>query len=153
MSSVGTFRAAISADISSFAIDCVCLQPSPQVSQPDVVVWYQHAPGMQGRLCLGERGEFCEPSTNATLNWHCSTQVESSIYYTAMLIPGLPQGHVERGSLPLLVAPIPPTFAASFCAAVVFGAHPLVMLFTKYDLTIAALIGHDGFGYPSTVSG
>lgn len=48
--------------------------------------------------------------------------VESTIYYTAMLIP------------------------------VFFGAHPLVMLFTKYDLTIAALIGHDGFGYPSTGS-
>lgn len=44
--------------------------------------------------------------------------VESSGYYTAMLVP------------------------------VLFGAHPLVMLYTKMDLTMAALIGHDGFGAP-----
>jgi sterol desaturase/sphingolipid hydroxylase (fatty acid hydroxylase superfamily) len=42
--------------------------------------------------------------------------IESSTYYTAMLIP------------------------------VLFGAHPLVFLYTKFDLTMAALIGHDGFG-------
>lgn len=44
--------------------------------------------------------------------------VESFAYYTAMLIP------------------------------VLFNAHPLVMLYTKVDLTVAALIGHDGFGSP-----
>ena len=48
--------------------------------------------------------------------------MQSSGYYTAALIP------------------------------VLFGAHPLVMLYTKLDLTIAALIGHDGFGYPSVGS-
>ena len=44
--------------------------------------------------------------------------VESSIYYTAMLVP------------------------------VLFGAHPIVFLYTKFDLTMAALIGHDGYGFP-----
>ena len=48
--------------------------------------------------------------------------VESFMYYTAMLIP------------------------------VYFGAHPIVMLYTKMDLTLAALIGHDGFGAPGAAS-
>jgi lathosterol oxidase len=48
--------------------------------------------------------------------------VESIIYYTASLIP------------------------------VYFGAHPLIFLYTKFDLTLAALIGHDGFGFPGSGS-
>ena len=44
--------------------------------------------------------------------------VESTIYYTAMLIP------------------------------VLLGAHPIVLFYTKFDLTMAALIGHDGYGFP-----
>jgi sterol desaturase/sphingolipid hydroxylase (fatty acid hydroxylase superfamily) len=44
--------------------------------------------------------------------------VESSMYYTAMLVP------------------------------VIFGAHPIVFYYCKFDLTMAALIGHDGFGFP-----
>ena len=48
--------------------------------------------------------------------------VESFMYYTAMLIP------------------------------VYFGAHPIVMLYTKMDLTLAALIGHDGFAAPGAAS-
>ena len=44
--------------------------------------------------------------------------VESTLYYTAMLIP------------------------------LFLGAHPIVLLYTKLDLTMAALIGHDGFGSP-----
>jgi len=48
--------------------------------------------------------------------------VESSMYYHAMLLP------------------------------VFFGAHPLVMLYTKLDLTMAALIGHDGVGFPGGAS-
>jgi hypothetical protein len=42
--------------------------------------------------------------------------IESSIYYSTMFLP------------------------------IAFGAHPLVMLYTKMDLTIAALVGHDGVG-------
>jgi sterol desaturase/sphingolipid hydroxylase (fatty acid hydroxylase superfamily) len=42
--------------------------------------------------------------------------IESSIYYSTMFLP------------------------------IAFGAHPLVMLYTKMDLTIAALVGHDGIG-------
>lgn len=41
--------------------------------------------------------------------------IESSIYYSTMFLP------------------------------IAFGAHPIVMLYTKMDLTLAALIGHDGF--------
>jgi sterol desaturase/sphingolipid hydroxylase (fatty acid hydroxylase superfamily) len=48
--------------------------------------------------------------------------VESSAYYSAMLIPAL------------------------------LGAHPMIFLFYKFDLTIAALIGHDGHGAPATGS-
>ncbi len=44
--------------------------------------------------------------------------VESTTYYTAMLIP------------------------------VLLGAHPIVFFYTKFDLTLAALIGHDGYGFP-----
>ena len=44
--------------------------------------------------------------------------VESSIYYTAMLIPFF------------------------------LRCHPIVFYYTKFDLTMAALIGHDGFGFP-----
>ena len=33
----------------------------------------------------------------------------------------------------------------------IFGAHPLVILYCKFDETIGALIGHDGFGWPATV--
>jgi len=44
--------------------------------------------------------------------------VESTTYYTAMLVP------------------------------ILFGAHPIVLLYTKFDLTLAALIGHDGYGFP-----
>ncbi len=40
--------------------------------------------------------------------------VESSTYFTAMLVP------------------------------VIFGAHPIIMLYTKMDLSLAALIGHSG---------
>lgn len=36
---------------------------------------------------------------------------------------------------------------------VAFGAHPLVVLYCKFDETIGALIGHDGFGWPATVRG
>jgi hypothetical protein len=32
--------------------------------------------------------------------------------------------------------------ALGLCGAV----HPIVMLYTKFDLTIAALVGHSGFG-------
>lgn len=35
---------------------------------------------------------------------------------------------------------------------VFFGAHPLVALYTKVDLTMAALIGHDGVGFPGGAS-
>jgi Delta7-sterol 5-desaturase len=48
--------------------------------------------------------------------------IESSLYYSAMLIP------------------------------IYFCAHPIIFLFTKFDLTCAALIGHDGYGSPSTGS-
>ena len=44
--------------------------------------------------------------------------VESSIYYSAAIVPLL------------------------------FAAHPIVFLYTKFDLTMAALIGHDGFASP-----
>ena len=44
--------------------------------------------------------------------------VESTLYYTAMFIP------------------------------VLFGAHPILFLYTKADLTMAALIGHSGFAFP-----
>ena len=44
--------------------------------------------------------------------------VESSTYYTAMLVP------------------------------VLLGCHPIVFYYTKFDLTMAALIGHDGYGFP-----
>jgi len=47
--------------------------------------------------------------------------VESALYYTAALIP------------------------------VCFGACPLTFWFCKMDLTVGALIGHDGFGFPATV--
>ena len=46
--------------------------------------------------------------------------VESTLYYSAMLVPAL------------------------------LGAHPLIFLFYKFDLTLAALIGHDGHGAPGT---
>lgn len=44
--------------------------------------------------------------------------VESFTYYTAAFIP------------------------------LIFGAHPIVFFYTKFDLTLAALIGHDGFAFP-----
>jgi sterol desaturase/sphingolipid hydroxylase (fatty acid hydroxylase superfamily) len=47
--------------------------------------------------------------------------VEGALYYTAALIP------------------------------VCFGACPLTFWFCKMDLTVGALIGHDGFGFPATV--
>ena len=59
------------------------------------------------------------PTTWSGVSMH---PVESSAYYSAMLIPAL------------------------------LGAHPMIFLFYKFDLTIAALIGHDGHGAPSTGS-
>ena len=35
---------------------------------------------------------------------------------------------------------------------VLFGAHPIVYLYTNLDLALAALIGHDGFAYPGSAS-
>jgi len=55
--------------------------------------------------------------------------IESSTYYTAMLLP-------IAVSYALGLAPI----------------HPIVLLYTKMDLTIAALVGHDGIGYPGGAS-
>jgi len=55
--------------------------------------------------------------------------LESSTYYTAMW-------------LPIAVA----------AAAGLPGVHPIVMLYTKMDLHFAALIGHDGIGYPGNAS-
>jgi Delta7-sterol 5-desaturase len=48
--------------------------------------------------------------------------VESSLYYSAMLIP------------------------------VAFSAHPFIFLFTKLDLTMGALAGHDGYSDPGAGS-
>ena len=48
--------------------------------------------------------------------------VESTIYYTATFIP------------------------------VLLGAHPLIFLFCKMDLNVAALIGHSGFEFPGSGS-
>ena len=59
------------------------------------------------------------PTTWSGVSMH---PVESSGYYSAMLVPAL-------------------------C-----GAHPLVWIMYKFDLTIAALIGHDGHGAPATGS-
>ncbi len=56
--------------------------------------------------------------------------VESAFYYHAMLVP------VMLGA-----------FLAHFGIAMA-SAHPIVWLYTKVDLTAAALIGHDGIGYP-----
>lgn len=42
--------------------------------------------------------------------------------------------------------PLPPAQVPA-----IFGAHPLVILYCKFDETIGALIGHDGFGWPATV--
>ena len=53
--------------------------------------------------------------------------VESSTYYTAMYLP-----LALAAALPGVFGPV----------------HPIVMLYTKMDLTIAALVGHDGHGYP-----
>jgi sterol desaturase/sphingolipid hydroxylase (fatty acid hydroxylase superfamily) len=55
--------------------------------------------------------------------------VESSTYYTAMWVP-----------------------IAVAAAAGLPGVHPIVMLYTKMDLHFAALIGHDGIGYPGNAS-
>ena len=55
--------------------------------------------------------------------------IESTTYYTAMLIPVLVASFF---SLPLV--------------------HPIIFLYTKMDLTIAALVGHDGVGYPGAAS-
>ena len=55
--------------------------------------------------------------------------MESSIYYTAMLFP---------------------LVFAGLCGFA--GVHPIVLLYTKMDLTIAALVGHDGYGYPGAAS-
>ena len=55
--------------------------------------------------------------------------VESSCYYSAMLIP---LAVTTALSLPMV--------------------HPIVFLYTKLDLTIAALVGHDGVGYPGGAS-
>lgn len=55
--------------------------------------------------------------------------VESFLYYTAMLVP--------------------------LAAAALLGlppAHPIVFLYCKTDLTFAALIGHDGYGWPGAAS-
>ena len=59
------------------------------------------------------------PTTWSGVSMH---PIESSGYYSAMLVPAL------------------------------LGAHPLVWLMYKFDLTIAALIGHDGHGSPATGS-
>lgn len=48
--------------------------------------------------------------------------VESTAYYSAMMIP------------------------------VLMGSHPIVMLLYKVDLTVAALLGHDGFSWPGNGS-
>jgi hypothetical protein len=55
--------------------------------------------------------------------------LESSTYYTAMWLP-----------------------IAAAAAAGLPGVHPIVMLYTKMDLHFAALIGHDGIGYPGNAS-
>ena len=55
--------------------------------------------------------------------------LESSTYYTAMWIP-------------IVVA----------AALGLPGVHPIVMMYTKMDLHFAALIGHDGIGYPGAAS-
>ena len=57
--------------------------------------------------------------------------VESSGYYTAMLLPHQ-------------------VLAAAQALGMLAGAsiHPIALLYTKMDLTIAALVGHDGIGYP-----
>ena len=48
--------------------------------------------------------------------------IESSLYYSAALIP------------------------------VLCGAHPIVFLLFKFDLTMAALVGHDGYAWPGAGS-
>ncbi len=48
--------------------------------------------------------------------------VESSLYYSAALIP------------------------------VMMGAHPIIFLLFKFDLTMAALVGHDGHAFPGAGS-
>lgn len=55
--------------------------------------------------------------------------LESSTYYTAMWVP-----------------------IAVAAAMGLPGVHPIVMLYTKMDLHFAALIGHDGIGYPGNAS-
>lgn len=42
-------------------------------------------------------------------------------------------------------------YTASF-VPLLFAAHPLVFLYTKVDLTVAALIGHSGFEFPGAGS-
>lgn len=61
--------------------------------------------------------------------------IESSGYYTAMWIP-----HAVAAAARALPALFPAALGASI--------HPIVLLYTKMDLTIAALVGHDGHGYP-----
>ena len=56
--------------------------------------------------------------------------IESTTYYTAMLLPA----------------------ALAAAAGAAAGVHPIVLLYTKMDLTIAALVGHDGYGYPGAAS-
>ena len=64
--------------------------------------------------------------------------VESSLYYTAALVPVLAgpwlSAALARAGVPL--------------SAALLAAHPLVFLYTKIDLTAAALIGHDGVEFP-----
>ena len=59
--------------------------------------------------------------------------VESSGYYTAMFVP-----HQVLFLLQWL----------GVAAAKGVSIHPIVMLYTKLDLTMAALVGHDAIGYP-----
>lgn len=81
-------------------------------SIPDVGAWlYKHVHSLHHKSR--------NPTSWSGVSMH---PVESTLYYTAMLVPAL------------------------------LGAHPLIILYTKFDLTCAALIGHDGFGEPSTGS-
>ena len=59
--------------------------------------------------------------------------IESSGYYAAMFLPHQVLWLAQRAGL---------------AAAAGVSIHPIVLLYTKMDLTIAALVGHDGIGYP-----